>query len=277
MRTFLFVLCLSPFIVAEEPARNWKNSTELAFLATGGNSETATFGLKNHYTLTKGKGTFNFKLEGIRTSDTETYRTAVGTADDFSILETEETNTKVERYTVDLKYDRKISDALEWFVGTKWEKDAPKGIKSRLSFMAGLGNILISRDDMEWKINYGLEYSTREHYVEPEGFDSSFGSVAFSSVLMKKFGKNSKWDQNFDITAPFEDFEAYRVNFTNSLTSSLAGNFAMKLSLALMYEGTPAFSSVALFDTVGGNELGTVLYEKDNLDYSLTASLVMNF
>jgi len=277
MRVILIFVLMCGLLSADEPKRNWKNSTELAYLGSGGNAETTTFGIKNDYKYTFPKAEFTFKVEGMRASDTTTSRMAFGSVDNFNIQETEDSQVKTERYSVGLKYERKISEKMFWFLGSDWEKDVPKGIKSRTDLTAGLGNHIIKNEETEFKINYGLAYTMRDHFIEPDGFDSSFGSFVLSTILMKKIGERSKLDQVFDYSMPLSETGDFRSKFTNSLTTTISGSLAMKMSLGLFYENKPAFGEMKLYDHEGGSELGTVLYEKDELDYTFTASLVINF
>src|SRR5580765_7710682 len=65
------------------PVPKWSDSAELGFVATRGNSQTSTFGLKNSLVREHDKSRFEIKLGGIRVVTTDKNIFAVGTPTDF--------------------------------------------------------------------------------------------------------------------------------------------------------------------------------------------------
>src|SRR5262249_6009720 len=96
------------------PGPKWSDSAELGYVATSGNAETSTFGLKNSLVREHDKSRFEVKLGGIRVVTTDKNIFAVGTATDFESIDGNP-KTTAESYYLNGRYDRKITQRFYWF------------------------------------------------------------------------------------------------------------------------------------------------------------------
>ena len=124
----------------ETGAYTWENSTELSFVSTGGNASSSTLGLKSTLTATGGRSTFKIEVGGIRGETTFRTRTATGSATNFTVDETTNSQLTAENYFVRGRYDRAFASAFA-FSGAGWDRNTFAGIQNRYSLVAGLGTL----------------------------------------------------------------------------------------------------------------------------------------
>ena len=82
----------------ETGAYTWENSTELSFVSTGGNASSSILGLKSTLTATGGRSAFKIEVGGIRGETTFRTRTATGSATNFTVDETTNSQLTAENY-----------------------------------------------------------------------------------------------------------------------------------------------------------------------------------
>jgi len=147
------------------PVPKWSDSAELGFVATRGNSQTSTFGLKNSLVHEHDKSRFEIKLGGIRVVTTDKNIFAVGTATDFEGVDGDP-KTTAESYYFNGRYDRKITDRFFWFAGAGWDRNEPAGIQNRTTVGAGVGNIWIDVPRRNWRTDYAVTGTKEDDVVE---------------------------------------------------------------------------------------------------------------
>ena len=266
------------------PPPKWSDSAELGFVATRGNSQTSTFGLKNSLVYDHDKSRFEVKLGGIRVVTTDKNIFAVGTATDFEGVDGDP-RTTAESYYFNGRYDRKITDRFFWFAGAGWDRNEPAGIRNRTTVGAGVGNIWIDVPSRNWRTDYALTETKEDDVVEPPDFNDTYGGARVSSKFTQKFGPQASGTYLNDtaVDEDFSDTSNWRVNMTNSVALNMSTRIALKVSLQWLYDNAPAFTSVALFgarDAQGNPILPAninVPIEAEKLDTIFTTALVIKF
>ncbi len=266
-------IALAPFAMAadDEAKKPWSNETDFSAVWTRGNSESTTIGFKNEYAYHWDQANFTAKAGAINAESARIQRVAVGTADDFQIIETKDIETTDEKYNLNLKYDRNIKPAFYWFAGLDWDRNEFAGIDNRYSGSLGVGNIWADSEKLSFKTDYGAQYTKEDRVIEDPDQDDAYASARLSSELKVKIGATSNFKQTFDLTANMEETDDFRFELDNAVTAKIDGRLALRASLLLVYDNVPTRELIPL------NDSGSVLAEVDDLDTVFTASLVVTF
>jgi putative salt-induced outer membrane protein YdiY len=256
---------------AEEETKTWTNKTELSAVWTGGNSSSSTIGFKNDYRKKFGSSNLKILVNGLRAESSTFNRFAVGSEDDFELVEDETSELTAERYQFLTQYDQMIEKKLFWFTRLDWTRNQFAGIDNRYEFAGGLGHQWIDTDTRKFKTSYGIQYTVEDQVVDIEGEDDNFVSGNLAYTLMTKFG-NATFDQDAGMTVNLDETDDFRLNLTNGLSAQLIGKMALKVGLELIYDNNPSFELVPL----QGSTL-VVPFELDELDTAFTASLVIDW
>ncbi|HYV84930.1 MAG TPA: DUF481 domain-containing protein [Patescibacteria group bacterium] len=266
------------------PIPKWSDTAELGFVATTGNSQTSTFGLKNSLVREHDKSRFEVKLGGIRVTTTDRSLFAVGTPTDFEGIDGDP-KTTAESYYLNGRYDRKITEKFFWFGGAGWDRNEPAGIQNRYTVGAGVGNIWIDVPRRNWRTDYAVTGTREDDVVEPPDFNDTFAGVRVSSKFTQKFGPQDSgaYVNDTAVDENLSDTSDWRVNMTNSVALNMSTRIALKVSLQWLYDNVPAFKSVDLFGAqdAQGNPINPagikVPVEADNLDTIFTTALVIKY
>lgn len=266
------LVCASPSAAQEEPELGWFDKAELTFVLTAGNASQSTLGLNNELSHLWENAAFKLSFGGIRTETTNTTRTATGSATAFSIDETSETDLSAESYFLRSRYDRNLSENTFLYGGAGWERNTFAGFDSRFTVVAGPGRIWFDEDTRKLRTDVGVTYTTQDDVVDdPSSPDSFMGARASYDYLRKvsettEFGSALVFDQNLDETSD------YRADFTNSISVAMTEGLALKTTLRLLYDASPALVAVPLDQTDG-----TVLTPLNKTDSIFTVALVISF
>lgn len=259
----------------EQPER-WNNSSELSFVQTGGNAESATFGLAN--TLTRVWSATQLKLElgGVRTSTTTFSRRAVGTADDYQLNESSDSRVSSENYYARLRLDREFSRRTAFFVQSGWLRNTFQGVDHRYLSVLGLSNQWLDNDVQRLSTAYGVTYTKQDDVVPDPTVSSSFVGAQVSVDYWRRVTSTTEWtsrlvlDENGDRTADF------RADWVNSIGVAMSENLALKTTLQVLFDNQPSLVNVPL-ESPTGEPAGMVAVELDEFDRVLTVALVVSF
>ena len=265
-----------------EKKLGWTNSAELGFVATSGNTETTTLGLKDTLARDWERSRFEVKLGAIRVDTTTRRLFAVGdTPADFTVEEDKDSALTAENYFLTGRYDKKITDTFFWFAGAGWDRNRFSGIDNRYQGFGGVGNIWFDTDRRKWRTDYSLTATKEEDVVEPPDFDGTFFGVRFSSNFMQKFGASGSYGNDTIVDENVEDTQDLRVNMTNWVAVNMSDHVALKVSLQWLFDNQPAQQVVNLYPTTDpggiGAPIGTVLADLDELDSIFTTALVIKY
>jgi len=261
----------------EEKETGWKDTAELGFVSTSGNSESSTIGFKNLLTREWTKAQFTFRLGGTQVETTNTIFFVEGTPPDFDNIHEEKiTNTTTEMYYANLRYSRDITKRFFWYVGANWDRNIPAGIENRYIGDAGVGNIWYDKDKIKWRTTYGLSYTDQQDVIEIPGEDSQFAGARLVSAFDYQITESVKFANLFIGDLNFDNSDAWRIDMVNSLIVAMSEKLALGVSHQLLYNNDPALIARDVVNRTD-NSITAVPIQADTTDAIFTVSLVVNF
>lgn len=276
MRFFFLFLTLVAF--SGESNKPWKNKTELGLVGTDGNSQSQSWGFSDEFEYRLDKGLLEVKVSAVRVDATRTQRKAIGTNDDWSVLEEDEQVKTAENYRLELKYNHTLTDRSYWFGASDWASNKPAGIKSRTSMSGGLGHKWKESERTAFKTDYGLQYTQERPIFRPEDFSGEFASLRLSYALRYQVSKTSKFKQELKAEASLQEQSDFLAVLNNQLNVAINAHLALKVGGSFRFDNEPAFIKLNLYGSPNSSQvLGTVPYQKESLDSTLTTSLVFQF
>jgi putative salt-induced outer membrane protein YdiY len=267
----------------DEKKLGWSDQGELGYVATSGNSESSTFGLKNTLAYDWERARFELKVAGVRVDTTTRTVTAVGTPTDFSKEVDTNTETTAENYFASSRYDKNITERFFWFGGAGWDRNRFSGIDNRYTVFGGVGNIWSDTEKVKWRTDYSLTATKEEDVVEPPNFDDTFAGARVSSSLKYAFSSTGSYTNDTIVEDNLDHSTDWRVNMNNSVQLAMATHLALKVSLQWLYDHQPALVNAALFDAAGAPVLDAtgaqvqVPVEAETLDTIFTTALVIKY
>jgi len=281
-----------PATLAQEEEKDtaWKDSAELSWVATSGNSETNTFGFRNLLKKQWARSMFSVDLGGLRASSTSITRVPVApdtdNPDDYYVREDEEKSTTAENYYFKTRYGRDISDRFFWYVGANWERNQFAGFDNRYVLEAGVGNTWFDVEDRTFRTAYALTYTKQEDVFEMPDAEDSFAGFRVSWDYINKFGKVTEYVNTFVFDFNFDESSAWRGDMFNGLSVAMSEKLALKVGLRWQYQNEPPYELAGLVDEDGvpvtdpddpEEQQIMVPVQLENLDTTFTTSLVINF
>ncbi len=261
-------------IFAEEAETGWDNSAELSFVAADGNAETTTLGFAATFLRRWQNRKWKTEVTGLQADSTTTERSAVGTDDNFTILEVSTTERVAEKYNLRTRFDKDLTPTSFWFAGAGWAQDELAGIDTRLSAIAGFGKTFRDTETFRTAADLGLTY-THEKAVVNEVDDDDFLGLRLYWELFRQLTASTQYSFELEINENLDDTSDLRADLANHLKVSMSERLALKLTLAFAYDNQPALTTVPLIRP--DNSTGTVLTELDELDSVLKVALVFDF
>jgi putative salt-induced outer membrane protein YdiY len=272
---------------AEDPdhevALGMSNSTELSFVLTEGNSNTDALGFKNRYRYIWPSSRYTFRVEATRTNTADD-RIAVVDEDldgGYRIVEFSK-SPDVEKYLVENRYDRAITERFFWNVGLAWDRNLDAGIASRWIGFAGVGNTWWDREDLMFNTSYGLSYTDREEVDVDLTKEDTFLGYRFNWEYLNLWGKNTTFENRWTFNGSFADSNDWNSDMTSAISVGINSRLALRVSLQWLYNNIPALQDLDLFVLTADGDLiqvpdGLVQEPKEKLDTIFNTSLVINF
>jgi putative salt-induced outer membrane protein YdiY len=268
---------LVPAVRAEETEGllgPWKATAEVSYVVTGGNTATSAFSLGTTFTRKWAKDILTFKSYVLRSNATTFSRRAVGTEEDYTVVEESIKALVAENYMLAGLYERRISKRLLGQAGLNWDRNRFAGLASRFMLTAGLGYAIVESKNTQVKTDAGLTYTLRK-YLDRDS--TSFAGFRFNLFGEQKLSEKSSFASQFVFDENLKNTKDWRFDWTNSLTASISKSLALKTSLRMIYTRVPALQSLALFDLEGLPTGLSVDVPLERLDTFLTTSIVINF
>ena len=262
---------------AEEEEPGWTNRAELSLVATGGNSEASTLGLRYSLTGPMGAGKLTIDAGALRAETTTTSRFALGTANAFAVQESSESAVTAENYFLRGRYDQEVSERLFWFVGAGWDRNEFAGIRNRLHAVGGIGHNWWDDDSGHFRTDYGLSYTDQEEVVDDPTASDTFLGLRLGWDYLRNLGASTSYGNVLIVDANADETSDYRADMLNSLAVSMSERLALQVSLQLLYDNDPSLTAVPLFSLPGTPSGATVLVPLDSLDTLFTVALVIDF
>lgn len=268
--------------VEEGEELGWSNETDLSLVVTDGNSSTETLGFNNHLQRLWSRARYSLRIEAVRSNTADDpFAIVIPETDGGFYVEYPDKTLDVERYFIENRYDRSITERFFWNAGVSWERNKNAGILSRYIGFAGVGNLWWSREDLSFSTTYGLSYTDREDEVPDPLKDDSFVGFRFGWEYMNKWGKVTTYRNNWNFTNSLDDTSDYYSDMVNSISVAINKRLALKVSLQWLYNSVPGLEDVTLYvldpDTGLKVEVGEVQIRKEKLDTIFSTSLVVNF
>jgi len=268
-----------PDLAAQDASTvEWRNTTELSYLLSGGNSGASTLGLRNGLRRTAERGAFRLDLNALRTDAVRISRVAVGTSqDDFEVEEDRDRERTAERYGVQTRYDLNLSERFFAFAGAGWDRNTFAGFESRTVIVTGAGNQWGQGTDWGLKVGYGLTYTVQNDVTPDPDRASSFAGLRATLDYVHELTESTGAEVKWVIDGNARETSDVRGDLTHSLTSTLSERLALKTTLQLLIDADPPLQSIPL-TLPGGESAGTsVLTPLRRLDHSLSVALVVTF
>lgn len=278
----LFLLtCAGSTLPAKAQAQDedvrWTNDSELSFLLSGGNAGASTLGVRNSLRRIGASSEIRIDLAGLRTEATQVSRIAEGNGpDDFVLREERNTERTAERYSVEARYDRSLSERFFAFGSYGWTRDTFAGFERRVIASAGTGNQWgPGEEDWTLKIGYGVTY-TRQRDVtpNPERADS-FGGARLTLDHFHQLSESTAVEFQWVLDGNAKERDDLRGDFTQALSSSLGNRLALKTTVQFLWDNDPPLGRVPLFTDTGDPTGEELLLPLDRLDHNVSIALVL--
>lgn len=274
-----FLLIFAGGLLAQAPddeGPQWRNTSELSFLMTGGNSVASTLGVRNTVHRTHGPSQFRLDVTGLRTDATRLDRFAVGTSpDDFRVEENRDRERTAERYAVEGRYDRELSEAFFLFGGIGWSRNTFAGFNHRTVVSAGAGSRWQRPDAWEVKVGYGLTYTVeRDVTPDPDRADS-FAGFRATLDYEHALSPNADFVLRWVVDKNAQELSDVRGDLAQSVSASLTDRLSLKTTLQFLVDNDPPVESLELLAPTGDPTGETVLVPLGRVDHSLSVALVV--
>ena len=256
MRFLFGVFCVFfasvPAIAQEEEERQlgWSNVADVSFVVTGGNSSTSTFAVDDKLKRKWESSELGFRLGALRIQTTDD-RFAVGTPDDFEVIEDLMRELDNERYYVSGQYQRDISSRFFWVAGGGWDRDTNAGIDNRTVLFGGIGNTWRDTERTSFKTEYAFTFTKRVDEIPDPERDEKFSEARLAWDYRHQLNKSNQIDSDFVFFLNTGDADDYRFDTINAFTSNLSSIFALRFSIQFLYQNLPALEEIDLEDIDG--------------------------
>ncbi len=273
----LLVLALGTAAPVDAQEVQWRNTTELTYLVSGGNSISSTLGVRNVLRRTGERGELRTEIQTIRTDATRINRSAVGTPDAFTVVEEEETVRTAERYSARARYDRPLTPRVFAYGSAGWERNAFAGFTSRTILSTGAGAQWSAEDRWEVKLAGGLTYTVQDDVTPDPDRDRSFAGVRSTLDYEHRLRAGTGLSVNWVVDANAQDWNDLRGDLQQAVSASLTDRLALKTTLQLLVDNQPPVESLELRTPDGDPTGERVLSSLDRVDRVLSVALVVTF
>lgn len=254
-----------------EPARAWKNSTELGWVFVTGNANTSSFNLRNLFSYDWDTADLTWEFEIFRAESADD-RVAVGTEDDYEIIEPP-LEADNDRLSNKIQYLRTLSDQFFWYARLDTVRDIPADIDYRFTPAGGAGNTWAKRDELSFRTGYGISYTAEKLKLEGE---RDFAGYQLFYELAAQATESTSIESNLTFDGSFKEGDDFRFNWFNGVGVAISDHLALKANLRFTYRNVPALEELDL-ENADGIEIGKVIEPKLKLDTSFSTNLVINF
>ena len=260
----------------EEKELGWFNTTDFAWVLTGGNSQTSTLGLGNVLRHLWDTSTFRFEIGGIRSESTLKTQRAVGSEGDFELFEESTSETTAEGYLANARYDWLFSGAWYAYGFGGWERNTFAGFDNRYTGAAGVGRQFVDTENTKLKIDLGGTYVNQQDVIPVPGRAESFGGLRLTADWIQTITSNTDFTSNLILDQNLNDTDDLRANWLNALSIAMSETLALRTSLQLLWDNQPSQALVPLFAPGGTDPIGTALAPLNELDTFFTVALVVD-
>lgn len=275
----LALLVAGPAAVNGQEKKNglfhpWAATAEVSYVVTGGNTSTSALSLGTTFSRKWARDTLLFRSYILTSNSTTTTRTAQGTEDDYTIIESKVTRQVAANYLLAGQYDRHISKNLAGQAGLSWDRNRFAGVDDRVIVTTGFGYGWVRSPRTQVKTSAGLTYTMRQYVGQSA---ESFAGFRLTVSGDQKILDSSSVSTQFLFDDNLSRSSDWRFDWANSVTASISKSLALKVILRTLYANVPALQSLSLIDPLGDPTGLFVSVPLKKLDTFLTTSLVINF
>lgn len=260
----------------EEREVEWRNTSEVSYLVSGGNSAVSTLGLRNTLRRRSSAGDLRADVVLLRTDAVRVDRYAVGSVNDFRLEEDRETERTTERYTAEARYDLNLGSRAFATASLGWQRNTFAGFRGRTIAGVGAGHRWMREDRWELKLGAGLTY-TFQSDVDPDPEDRDrFGGVRLTADFAHDLTASTSLEIKWVVDANAEDRQDVRGELSQSVTAALTDRLALKTTLELLVDNEPPMVRVPLLLPDGTDTGETVRVPLDRVDRVLSVAVVIS-
>lgn len=222
----LVILSLFVFSVSVQAAeKKWKDSGELSYVDTGGNTEVSTLSIKNKLQYNFSEKTAGTWKVGVLTGETSGIKTA-------------------ESYMTELRVDHLISERVYAALIAGWLKDLFAGIDARYYVGPAVGYKIFVGPKHFLKTEAGVDYVSEEYRTVPKT-DADYARGRVFGEYGYDFTETNKFLQSVEYLHDFDNSDNYNVNSVTAIISSLNQYFSLKTSYEVRYDNVPVIATPA--------------------------------
>jgi putative salt-induced outer membrane protein YdiY len=270
---------LLPFEAAAQDGESprWRNTAEISYLVSGGNSAASTLGVRNTLRRTADRGEFRGDFSLLRTDATRSSRYAVGTTESFEVQEDRERERTAERYATEARYDLNLSPRTFASGSAGWQRNTFAGFRGRTVLALGGGTRWSSPDRWDLKLGAGLTYTFQTDVDPDPGADNRFGGVRVTLDHERQLTTGTSFELKWVVDANAEDTKDVRGDLSQSVSANLTSRLALKTTLQLLVDNDPPLIRIPLQEPEGTDTGETIRVPLRKLDRMLSVALVVTF
>ena len=140
----------------------------------------------------------------------------------------------------------------------------------------GVSTRWTASDTQRLRTAYGFTHTVQEDVVPDPDADGRFLGLRLSSEYWRKLTESAEWTSNLVMDGNGDDPSDVRADWTNSLSVAMNEHLGLKTSLRTTFDNQPALARVPLL-SAAGEEAGSVLIRRQELDRVFTVALVVSF
>ena len=258
----------------DNPVR-WRNSAELSYLVSGGNSAASTLGLRTALRRDARRGDLRVDGSMLRTRSTRLNRYAVGTIDNFQVHTDRETERTAERYSAEARYDLNLGERAFATGSTGWQRNTFAGFRGRTIMALGGGTRWSSGDAWELKLGASLTYTFQTDVDPDPDRENRFGGVRLTLDHERALTPGTDLELKWVVDANAEDTQDVRGELSQAVSASLTTRLSLKTTLQFLVDNDPPLIRVPLQDGAGEETGETVRVPLRKVDRILSVALVI--
>jgi putative salt-induced outer membrane protein len=210
MKTFaaaLFAFSIAAPAMAAEGDKPWKDTAELSYVKTTGNSKNSTLSAKNLFNYDWTRAALELAAGALGTNS--------------------EGSTTAEQYNASEKVSLKLSGKNYAFERLGWDKNRFANINDRWDFGVGLGRNLIDNDTDKLSLELGGGYIWEDRITSK---NEDFGTYRGYAKYIRTLSPTANASQDLEWLGNLKDSSGYRVNAETALVASINSHMSMKAS-----------------------------------------------
>lgn len=256
-----------------DQAPRWTNDTEFSWVASNGNSDTNTLGLRNLYQREWLEAKLSLETGWMRATSRSGNRIAIVRGPDTITVVEPTSETDGQRLYSKLRYQQETTGRHYWFSSWDTARDEPSNINRQFIFSGGVGTTWRDEDALTFRTSYGVSFT--DERLTLEGINRFAGFRLFYGLRMLATVSTAV-ESELTTDGSFRDANDVRLDWLNAATVAVSSRIALKASVRLLFRNLPALETIG-FQSSSGSMIGSIDVPKNKLDVNATTSLVLTF